>query len=81
MACRNLAGMEYGNELGKLLRTVREARGLTLADIAKAAQCNVSMLSRLESPTGISADMVNRLADAYGLPREVVRRLAKGEER
>jgi transcriptional regulator with XRE-family HTH domain len=58
---------EKGQLTGKLLRELRLARGLSLAEVAKAAEISTGFLSNLErSQTGVSLGIMHRLAHYYG---------------
>lgn len=58
---------EKGELTGKLLRELRLARGLSLAEVAKAVEISTGFLSNLErSQTGVSLGIMHRLAHYYG---------------
>jgi DNA-binding transcriptional MerR regulator len=53
--------------IGKHLRELREERGLSLAEVAKAVEISTGFLSNLErSQTGVSLGIMHRLAQYYG---------------
>lgn len=57
-------------------RAVREARGLSLREVARRANLNPAHLSRFErGQAGLSIDSLRRLADVLGL-EELSRALA-----
>ncbi|WP_344982458.1 XRE family transcriptional regulator [Deinococcus rubellus] len=56
------------SRLGERLRALRQARGLTLQQLADASKCSRSFLSMLErGQTDVSATLLQRLAAAFQL--------------
>lgn len=56
------------SRLGERLRALRQARGMTLQQLAEASQCSRSFLSMLErGQTDVSATLLQRLAAAFEL--------------
>ncbi len=56
------------SRLGERLRALRQARGMTLQQLAEASQCSRSFLSMLErGQTDVSATLLQRLAAAFHL--------------
>jgi transcriptional regulator with XRE-family HTH domain len=54
--------------LGERLRTIRQARSLTLRQVAEGTGLTVSFLSRLErGQTGVTVESLLRMADTYGV--------------
>ena len=54
--------------VGKRIRELRKARGMTQAELAEAAELEVETISRLEGGTrGATVDSVNRIAQALGI--------------
>lgn len=55
------------------LRTVRESRGMTQAQLAEACAMNQSYVARLESGAGdAKISTLRKLADALGVPVAVL---------
>jgi transcriptional regulator with XRE-family HTH domain len=69
-------------DLGKAIRELREARGLTLDALAAKAGMHTTYLSRIErahsSPTW---EKVSSLAEALDLPISAIATAAEGQEK
>lgn len=60
-------------ELGRAIRTIREARGLRLSILAKSAHVSVPFLSLVENDARQpSLDVIRRLSQGLGIPPEVL---------
>lgn len=66
------------NKLGEYFRTIREARGLSLKDVAVEIELSASYINRLENGnrSNPTIDAVNRLSSFYGVSFETVMKLA-----
>lgn len=53
-------------DLGRLLRSLREARGLTVAEVAAAIRYDRVGLHHIEAGKGLSSRTLTRLLDHYG---------------
>ena len=59
------------NNIGQILKIVREERGLQLSDVQKCTGIDVGQLSRIENAVRFpTAEQVRKLSDAYGLDRQ-----------
>jgi|GEM_PF-2404366 len=64
-------------ELGRALRFIRQARSLTLRDVARSAQLSAQYVQNIERAQRltVSEDAYLRLAGPLGIPESVVRDL------
>ena len=61
--------VEHSLALGRTVRQLREARGLTLRDVAALLGVSPATVSAIENGrTGISSQRIARLADGFGVP-------------
>lgn len=63
-----IAENQIKRDVALKLRVLRDAKGLTQADVAKAAGMTQSMIARLEAPTGPEPSLksINRYVKACG---------------
>ena len=54
-------------ELGALLRALRNAKGLTVEQVAERLLCSPSKVSRMETGQGATARDIRDLCDLYGV--------------
>lgn len=61
-------------ELGRSLRFIRQARSLTLRDVARRAQLSPQYIAQVElaQRTGVSEEALRRLATPLGIPESVI---------
>jgi transcriptional regulator with XRE-family HTH domain len=61
-------------ELGRSLRFIRQARSLTLRDMAKGAQLSPQYIAQVElaQRLGVSEEALRRLAKPLGIPETVI---------
>ena len=66
------------NKLGEYLKTIRQARGLSLKDVEAEIQLSASYINRLENGnrSNPSIDVLDRLSNFYGVSPEDVMKLA-----
>ena len=60
--------MNVQNKIGKRLKTVREEKGMTQADVAEAAGINANYYARLErDEENVSMEIFGRILKALGV--------------
>lgn len=75
--------MTFPEELGVILRRLRNKHNMAQIDLAAAANCERSFISAIENgKTGISMDLFLRLCDALDTPAwEVLKEATQQQER
>ena len=73
--------MHSQNTLGKTLKSLREAKGLTLREAAETLEVDLSMLARIEKgQRSVSEALFSRLADLFEVGERFLRTLSLADQ-